>query len=118
MRKIMPIIIDPDPTLKNNLMAFGRECDSGWNKLIDELVEKLNELPEEIYVTQVKEKYGTLRFYIASGSEKAFDIIDLYEEFSSHICEHCGEFYTAKERVSHGWIKILCNKCAIEYEIK
>lgn len=114
----MPVIINPDPSLKNNLMAFGRECDDGWNKLIDELIEELNKLPEEIYVTQIKEKFGGLRFYIESGSEKAFNIIERYELFSEHICEHCGEFYTAKTRESHKWLKTLCDKCTEESDWK
>lgn len=108
------IIIESDPTLRNNLMAFGRECDEGWNELIDELIEKLDKLPEEIYVTQIKEKYGTLRFYVASCSEEAQSIIDDYETFSSHICEKCGEFYTAKLREKNSWCKTLCHHCADE----
>lgn len=110
----MPVIIDPDPTLQNNLMAFGRECDDGWNRLIDELIEHLNKLPEEIYVTQIKEKFAQLRFYIASGSEKVYDIIERYEIYSEHICERCGEFYGSKTRVKNGWYKTLCQKCASE----
>jgi replicative DNA helicase Mcm len=54
----MPVRIEPDPTLQNNLMAFGRECNSGWNRLIDELIEELNKLPDEIEVLQIKEKFG------------------------------------------------------------
>jgi hypothetical protein len=104
--------INPDPTLQNNLMAFGWECNKGWYPLIQELIDELNKLPEEIEVLQVKEKYGTLRFYVSSASEKAYAIIDEYETFSSHICEICGEFWTSKERISHGWIKTLCNECA------
>ena len=110
----MPVRIEPDYTLKNNLMAFGREHDSGWDKLVDELIEELDKLPDEIQVLQIKEKFGTLNFYVAGASEKAFDIIDRYKIFSSHICEVCGEFYTAKTRVSHGWWKTLDDKCAKE----
>lgn len=114
----MIIKIDPDPTLKNNLMAFGRECDSGWDKLIDELIEELNELPDDIEVLQIKEKYGGLRFYVNGASDKAFDIISRYENYSYHVCECCGDFYTAKLRVKNGWYKTLCNKCAKDMEYR
>jgi hypothetical protein len=106
------IKITPDPTLRNNLMAFGREHDDGWNRLVDELIEKLDKLPEEIKVLQIKEKFAGLRFYVYGASEKAHEIISLYEKYSYHICEYCGEFYTAKERLSHGWWKTLCDKHA------
>jgi hypothetical protein len=33
-------IIKPDPTLKNNLMAWGFMCDAGWHPLIHELLDK------------------------------------------------------------------------------
>lgn len=112
----MPVIINPDPTLQSNLMAFGRECDEGWNPLIDELIGKLNELPEEIHVLQIKEKYGGLRFYVASSSEKAFKIIDNYEWLSYHVCEVCSDFWTAKLRIKNDWYKTVCDKCAKENE--
>lgn len=111
----MPVNINPDPTLKNNLMAFGWGCDKGWYPLIQELIDELNKLPDEIEVLQVKEKYAGLRFYVSGASDKAYDIISRYENYSYHICEYCGEFWTAKERVGHGWYKTLCNKHAKKY---
>ena len=112
----MTVKIDPDPTLKRNLMAFGREFDAGWNSLVDELIKKLDVLPDEIEILQLKEKFGQLRCYIAGGSDDAHDIITEYEHYSEHICEYCGEFYTAKEHLSHGWVKTLCDKCAKKWE--
>ena len=108
----MPLINKPDPMLQENLMAFGRECDSGWDKIIDELIERLNELPEVMYLMQIKEKFGTLRFYISNETEVASSIIEEYEIYSGHICEVCGEFYTSKNRDIGGhWYKTLCEDC-------
>ena len=105
--------IEPDPTLQNNLMSFGWECDRGWYPLIQELIDRLNkEFPnEEIVVLQIKEKYAGLRFYVGSCSEEVYKLISFYEEISYHVCEHCSAFWTAKERVKGGWYKTLCDKC-------
>lgn len=112
----MGLNINPDPTLQNNLMAFGFECDKGWHPLILELIEKLQNLKEDydFELEQVKEKFGTLRFYVSSETDEVSNIIERYEIFSSHLCEHCGEFWTAKNRISHGWWKTLCDECATE----
>jgi formylmethanofuran dehydrogenase subunit E len=111
-------LIKPDPTLKNNLMAFGYECEEGWYSIIDECIDELEkEVKKEkldTEILQIKEKFGTLRIYLSSESDEISNIVERYELFSSHICEHCGEFYTAKTRESHGWWKTLCSKCAKE----
>ena len=108
----MSVIIDPDPTLQNNLMALGFECDEGWNLLIKELIRVLNELcPEdEINVLQVKEKYGSLRFYVSGASDRALRIIDHFEWMSNYVCECCGAFW-ATNKADNGWYKTLCDSC-------
>ena len=114
----MTVIINPDPTLQNNLMSFGFDCEAGWYPLIQELIDRLNkEFPnEEIKVLQVKEKYAGLRFYVSGGTEKSDKMIDFYEKLSYHICEKCSAFWTAKERVKGGWYKTLCDQCAKKFE--
>lgn len=70
------------------------ECYSGWYKLINDLSKKLNKLCKEnddCYPTQIKEKYGTLRFYMSSGTEEMYDLIEKAEDASEKICEICGE---------------------------
>jgi hypothetical protein len=112
----MGLKINPDPHLQNNLMAFGFDCDRGWYKIINELIEKLQNLDDyngELF--QVKEKYGGLRFYVSNENDKVSNLISCYETYSEHICEYCGEFYTAKNRSFNGWYKTLCNKCAKKY---
>ena len=57
-------IIDPDPTLQNNLMAFEFETGKGWFPMIMELMDKIQDIvdvnPEykDLRVAQVKEKFG------------------------------------------------------------
>jgi hypothetical protein len=63
-------IINPDPTLRNNLMAFGIEAEKGWYPLIIELLDKIQSIvdanPEyiDLQVVQIKEKFGSLRVYL------------------------------------------------------
>jgi hypothetical protein len=109
-------LINPDPSLQNNLMAFGYECDKGWWPLIDECVAEIEKQAErekiDVQILQVKEKFGGLRIYVSSGTNKIDDIIDRYEILADHLCETCGSFCTAKLRVCHGWYKTLCSDCA------
>lgn len=59
-------------------------------------------------VMQVKEKYGTLRWYDGNSSLSIFDIIDKYEDLSYHTCCNCGKPAT---KLSRGWICPYCDDC-------
>lgn len=78
----------------------------GWSKIINNLYDAK---PKHTNVQQVKEKYGTLRFYVSSAPEWYFDLIDHYEEESSKICERCGK--PGKLRDDRYWILTLCDDC-------
>jgi hypothetical protein len=109
--------IKPDPTLRNNLMAFGYENGLGWYPLIEELFDKITELldtkylelKEDFEVLQVKEKWGSLRVYVSTANDEIFDLIDEYEEKSSKICENCGKPGIIKE--INGWWTCTCAEC-------
>ena len=58
-------------------------------------------------VQQVKEKFGTLRFY-CSGGETIYKFISLAERLSAVTCEDCGKQGTAN---NSGWISTLCEEC-------
>ena len=55
---------------------------------------------------QVKEKFGTLRFYTTVANERQDAAIAFAESLSGHICEVCGD---RGRRRSTGWIQTLCN---------
>ena len=114
----MTVITEADPGLKNNLLALGWECEKGWYPLIQELIDKLNLVAgDEIYVTQIKEKFGRPCFYYQGNySDSSYRLIEYYESLSEHICEKCGEFYTSRLRVKNYWYKTICDKCAEELE--
>jgi hypothetical protein len=88
---------DKDAPITQSLIPFGFECGDGWFQLIWDLSEKLEKLIEgfgEIEyppkAVQVKEKYGTLRFYMTSTNGIMDKFIDEAENRSAHTCEVCG----------------------------
>lgn len=59
-------------------------------------------------ILQIKEKYGTLRWYDANSTKEIFEIIDKYENLSYHTCINCGKPAT---KISTGWICPYCDNC-------
>lgn len=101
-----------------NLMCFGFECDDGWFNLIYKLSQKLEEEIKNIkkssdnsfpIAVQVKEKFGSLRFYITSGTDKMYSYINEAERLSIKTCEKCGK--PSKIRDDRWYIKCLCGSC-------
>ena len=85
----------------------------GWRPLVTKLVEDIIEIAPKTEITQIKEKFGGLRFYINGGADGVFDLIDKAEHESYKICEECG----TKEGVTTegGWILSLCPACRTAY---
>lgn len=59
---------------------------------------------------QVKEKFGTLRFYIDNGNDTAHALVDFAEAMSETTCEHCGNKGTLYPL---GWVRTLCREHAV-----
>lgn len=70
------------------------------------LEEELENLPT---ISQVKEKFGSLRFYCDSATDKVYNWIQFAEEMSCITCEVCGAPGTHRNT---GWIRTLCDKHA------
>lgn len=108
---------------------YGLECGDGWFDLIDTLCKNIqhhvdwkskNLLEEErenfqVTATQIKEKFGSLRYYYNGGDEYIHGLIQMAESMSSKICETCGEKATIR---TNGWIKNLCHSCHIKGNFK
>lgn len=92
--------------------AVGFSCLDGWYDHINALCATVmlfckdhgDAVPR---ASQVKEKYGSLRFYVESASIELFDIIERFETESQYICETCGE--RGKIRRIGGWYSCLCD---------
>lgn len=89
----------------------------GWVNLVDELLESLNKIPgwKNSAVSQIKEKFGGLRFYIdvrdAGGNVYSFSQSEAYalivkaERDSTTICDQCGK---PGKLSGKGWLATLC----------
>lgn len=90
-----------------------KECiGNGWSELIDAIYDKL---PEDAFVSQVKEKYGGLRFYVYGIDDETQDYIEQIEQKSLQVCEYCGD--PGKPRPL-SWVKTLCEEHFNEYRLK
>jgi hypothetical protein len=110
---------------------FGIECESGWYDLLNHLCSQIQhhtdwsnqqraerlkdnphnlDIPDEVAqvtVSQVKEKFGTLRFYYDGGDERIDGMVRMAESMSSVICETCGDRAQLRGR---GWWYTACEK--------
>jgi len=114
---------------------FGIECGSGWFPLLNALCYQIQsyidfrkksnerieqnkkkypdydqtpyELIPQVVVTQVKEKYGTLRFYYDGGDETIDGMVRMAEAMSAITCETCGNL--GKMRGRH-WFYTACDE--------
>lgn len=102
------------------------ECWDGWNAILDKLGSRLEPLitawkpwdddphteSYRPYCIQVKEKFGTLRFYMSSSNEEMDEWIDLAEVNSSQICEMCGKPGELQNHVA--WFRTTrCRECLV-----
>lgn len=110
-----------EPILERIPARWGRwiDVDAGWYPLVIATDIRLAAIDPHYVVHQIKEKFGTLRYYCASSSENpgddgvgdAFDAVVRDAERESAItCERCGEPGTLHDKRS--WVKTLCAPCA------
>lgn len=121
--------------------AFGCDCGDGWFEVLKNLSIEItaayeeNNTPVDLVVDQVKEKFGTLRFYFhrkgqdpgiqafdclggpsirfASGrsefDRRISEIVWKWEKLSGEVCERCGK--TGRLRKNLPWVQTLCASC-------
>ena len=116
-KKYPKIFRQKDLSMSQTCMCWGIDCADGWYWLLDALCSHLqfdidNNNEKQLETTQVKEKFGTLRFYVNHSTEKQQSVINFAEMLSSSICEECG---TTKQNVKlrkGSWVRTLCSECA------
>jgi hypothetical protein len=69
----------------------------------------------QVTLDQVKEKFGTLRFYYSGGDDYISGMVSLAESLTGVTCESCGN---VGERRGGGWVHTYCTPCEEAREIK
>ena len=96
---------------QESCMFWGFSCGDGWFDLINNLCERLqfwtahNGAPQ-VVALQVKEKFGTLSFYVSGADDTQRGMIAMASGMSGRICEECGN--PGQLLVDGGWWRTCC----------
>lgn len=95
----------------------GIDCGPGWKQLVLDTHKRIVALVPNYEIHQVKQKFGTLRYYVELPDDTHHDmramvsiIINEAERDSAYICEECGK---PGEVRSHSTVRTLCETCQI-----
>lgn len=105
----------------------------GWEPLVDTLFKRVKGIAPELQVSQVKQKFGALRFYYSlpkevseapDESQEAMwtgrpqtigetvrEVVRAAETASGWICECCGQAGAETTPSKRGWLNTLCAIC-------
>lgn len=91
------------------------DMEPGWRKafgeqMCAEIAESLRQSDklERYRIRQVKEKYGTLRWYDSGGTDETAHIVDHYSALSARTCCICGSPASAR---TTGYVCPYCDEC-------
>ena len=73
-----------------------------------------SEVVPQVVAEQVKEKFGTLRFYYQGGDDYVHGLVSMAESMTEVTCEECGDPGQSR---GDGWIHVYCNTCEAEHEM-
>ena len=108
---------DLEPLTKYHTYGKGLQAHEYAVKYTNEDVErglKFRDVPKacpQVVASQVKEKFGTLRFYYYGGDEYCHGVESLADSMSAVTCENCG---TPGKLLTQGWFRTLCETHAKE----
>jgi hypothetical protein len=116
--KVYPkMMVNRNKSEMETTMCWGFECGDGWFQILNQLMgciqhhidwkNKKEEVVPQVTLDQVKEKFGTLRFYYTGGDDYIDGLVSMAESMSGVTCETCGKPGTSS---SGGWIKTLCEE--------
>ena len=109
--------------LKEPYELFGIECGEGWKKLYQPIIDYIDDYnkdkegDDKIEIYQIKEKFGTLSFYVSKKTDELRKMIEDAEAESYHVCEICGR-HINKQIVEHHWIYPMCRECYDDMKTK
>ena len=109
------MMVNRDKPMMETCMCWGFACGDGWFNILDQLMgniqhhidwkNKKEEVVPQVTLNQVKEKFGTLRFYYTGGDDVIDGMVTMAESISGVTCEECG---SPGKRVGGGWVTTLC----------
>lgn len=89
----------------------------GWWNLLKHLCHTIqnhidqNKDCPQVVVSQIKEKFGSLRFYYDGGDSFVDGAVSLAESMAGGLCEECG---APGKRTRGGWVRTLCDFHLVE----
>lgn len=106
-------------------VSYDMWVEKGWQPIIYDLSHCIQKyidwknkdslIVPQVKVTQIKEKFGGLRFYFDGGDEYVEGLVRMAECWADRSCEICGK--PGRSR-SGGWIKTLCDEHDAERNLK
>lgn len=109
------IFADRHRTMTETAMCWGFEHGDGWFNIINQLCAniqhhidwkaKTGHVVPQVVAEQVKEKFGTLRFYYRGGDDYISGLVSMAESMSGVTCDVCG---APGETGGQGWISTRC----------
>lgn len=90
--------------------SCGAENLPGWHGIIDDLIKDIIVLGWDKRLSQIKEKFGGLRFYPEGTTDAIHERIYAAERDSFRYCQFCGEPGRLRRG---GWLLTLCDSCAV-----
>lgn len=115
--KYPEIFRDRYGNMRETAMCWGFSCGDGWYNILDAACANIknheNNLTRNkkefhpVIATQIKEKYGTLRFYYNGGDEYIDGVVAMAESMSARTCETCG---APGELRGLGWVYTACDE--------
>jgi hypothetical protein len=121
--KYPKMMVNRNKDMMETCMCWGFECGDGWFNILDQLMgniqhhidwkNRTEEVVAQVTLDQVKEKFGTLRFYYSGGDDYISGLVSMAESMSAITCESCGN--PGKQK-GGGWIKTICEPCETKRE--
>jgi hypothetical protein len=112
---------DRDPCL-TDYAPFHFACADGWYNIIYRLSYQLASMiandeslaGKNVQVFQVKEKFGTMRFYMSRYTNEMHEAIAKAQEESAKTCETCGVDGEGVSLKTDSWVRTICEECEVE----
>ena len=121
--KYPKMMVNRNKNMQETCMCWGFECGDGWYNILNQLMGNIQhhidwknrkeEVVAQVTLDQVKEKFGTLRFYYSGGDDAIDGMVRMAESMSGVTCEECS---APAQTHGPGWIRTICEPCETKRE--